>query len=72
MDTILRTPHQVAPGCQYHLKLQSSVEKIPKNFLQQIIPLIIGKPTYTVIRAVHHLLQENATSVLTVRDIRDT
>eukprot|EP00957_Ditylum_brightwellii_P147168 11206574-Ditylum_brightwellii.AAC.1 len=40
-----------------------SVEEISKNFPQQSIPAIIGKPTYTAIRAVHHPLQENVASV---------
>eukprot|EP00957_Ditylum_brightwellii_P175693 13377545-Ditylum_brightwellii.AAC.1 len=42
-----------------------SVEEITKNFPQQSIPPIVGKLTYTSIRAVHHLLQENTTSVPT-------
>eukprot|EP00957_Ditylum_brightwellii_P186972 14239174-Ditylum_brightwellii.AAC.1 len=40
-----------------------SVEEISKNFPQQSIPLNVGKPTYTAIRAVHHPLQENVASV---------
>eukprot|EP00957_Ditylum_brightwellii_P092522 7046271-Ditylum_brightwellii.AAC.1 len=42
-----------------------SVEEITKNFPQQIIPPIVGKPMYTLIRAVQYLLQENAASVPT-------
>eukprot|EP00957_Ditylum_brightwellii_P107805 8224091-Ditylum_brightwellii.AAC.1 len=33
---------------------------------QQVILKIVGKPTYTAIRAVHHLLMENTVSVPTV------
>eukprot|EP00957_Ditylum_brightwellii_P120851 9216963-Ditylum_brightwellii.AAC.1 len=42
-----------------------SVEEISKNFPQQSIPPFVRKPTYTVIRAVHHPLQENSASVPT-------
>eukprot|EP00957_Ditylum_brightwellii_P202787 15331807-Ditylum_brightwellii.AAC.1 len=42
------------------------VEEITNNFPTQIISKIVGKPTYTAIQAVHHLLMENAVSVPTM------
>eukprot|EP00957_Ditylum_brightwellii_P095793 7298284-Ditylum_brightwellii.AAC.1 len=42
-----------------------SVEEIHKNSPQQVIPKIVGKPTYIAIRAVHLLMMENMASVPT-------
>eukprot|EP00957_Ditylum_brightwellii_P173892 13238393-Ditylum_brightwellii.AAC.1 len=45
-----------------------SIKEITKNFSQQVIPKMTGRPTYMGIHAVHHLLMKNAASMLTMLD----